>query len=673
MRVFPDTRDSSTDVSAERAETREMTLIMRALPWKAIILGLVWPALAAAEVSAPPQSAPESPAVTTFAPPGSSPSSPPGAPAPTAATGRDAPSAETAVATYLAARRWLDAAGRGEPVPTPADVHAAAVVLRVRGRTVGIGKALAEGRTPAPVDAALRAALEDAFSRRAVKGAERAAEFPRTVTLELELAGPRQPLIGRTFEEVARSLEPGECGLVMADGSRTAYEPASVLLARRMASPVSRAVLSLVTDLGLPPRDLPELQELGGATAIYASRSIRIAQGAPDAMPFVLARAVPALQSEPARAGEAARLAAGVIARLSAQLQPPSPAEGLPDDAAAQIARTGLRGDYAIAADRYEPFAAGPAEQALCAWALARASTVASWPAPVRAQARDAALRVLAALQDTDPTERPTAAEPAAVAYALLAAADLGSDAHDRLAAQLVPTLASLATPAALASVRPHVRAAVLDAAAARAAAGAVLLERAALERLLDETLAETPAAELPLVAPIVFDALRRLHGDAWAAAAAPHRDRLEAARTVLLATQVRPDDGTRPASLADMVGAYPMAGSAAGRISAQSLRSQLFVAMLAGQPAWRAPMRDGEDRASLRWAVRFVAQLAAPGSIAYCAPTPERAVGGILASPADAAQPVAAQAVAILALAESEAALERLSAPVPGQSGPNP
>jgi hypothetical protein len=121
------------------------------------------------------------------------------------------------------------------------------------------------------------------------------------------------------------------------------------------------------------------------------------------------------------------------------------------------------------------------------------------------------------------------------------------------------------------------------------------------------------------------------------------------------------------------MVGAYPMAGSAAGRISAQSLRSQLFVAMLAGQPAWRAPMRDGEDRASLRWAVRFVAQLAAPGSIAYCAPTPERAVGGILASPADAAQPVAAQAVAILALAESEAALERLSEPVPGQSGPIP
>jgi hypothetical protein len=673
MRVFPDTRDPSTDVSAERAETCEMTLIMRALPCKAVILGLAWPALAAAEASACPRIAPQSPAMAAAAHAFPGPSTAKQAPSLAPAGGSDAPSAETAVATYLAARRWLDAAGRADPVPTPADVHAAAVVLRLRGRTVGIGKALAEGKSPAPVDAALRAALEDAFGRRAVKAAERSAEFPRIMTLELELAGQRQPLIGRTFEEVARSIEPGECGLVMADGSRTAYEPASVLLARRMASPVSRAVLSLVTDLGLPPRDLPELQELGGATAIYASRSIRIAQGAPDAMPFVLARTVPALQSEPAQAGEAARLASGVIARLSAQLKPPPSAEGIPGDAAAQIARTGLRGDYAIAADRYEPFAAGPAEQALCAWALARASSTAAWPAPVRAQARDAALRVLAALQDTDPTERPTAAEPAAVAYALLAAADLGGDAHDRLAAQLVPTLSSLAAPAALAAVRPHVRAAVLDAAAARAAADAAPMDRAALGRLLDETLADTPAAELPLVAPVVFDALRRLHGDAWAAAAAPHRERLEAARTVLLATQVRPDDGARPASLGDMAGAYPMAGSAAGRISAQSLRSQLFVAMLAGQPAWRTAARDGADRESLRWAIRFVAQLAAPASIAYCAPTPERAIGGILASPADAAQPVAAQAVAILALAESEAALERLSQPVPAQSVPNP
>jgi hypothetical protein len=42
--------------------------------------------------------------------------------------------------------------------------------------------------------------------------------------------------------------------------------------------------------------------------------------------------------------------------------------------------------------------------------------------------------------------------------------------------------------------------------------------------------------------------------------------------------------------------------------------------------------------------------------------------VGGILASPVDATQPVSAQAMAILALAESELALERLAAPMPAR-----
>ena len=50
---------------------------------------------------------------------------------------------------------------------------------------------------------------------------------------------------------------------------------------------------------------------------------------------------------------------------------------------------TGLRGDYAIAADRYEPFIAGPSEQGLCAWALAHAAATAAWPADLRGRAAE--------------------------------------------------------------------------------------------------------------------------------------------------------------------------------------------------------------------------------------------------------------------------------------------
>jgi hypothetical protein len=87
-------------------------------------------------------------------------------------------------------------------------------------------------------------------------------------------------------------------------------------------------------------------------------------------------------------------------------------------------------------------------------------------------------------------------------------------------------------------------------------------------------------------------------------------------------------------------------------------------MAMVAGLPATRSPARDAEDSDTLALAIRFVQQLQAPAAIAYCAPAPERARGGVLASPADASQPAAAQAFAILALTESERALARLALP---------
>lgn len=582
-----------------------------------------------------------------------------------------------AVATYFAAREWLDAGGTGAAVATPADVRSAAVVLRLRGRIVGLGKDAGDGTPAGIVDRALRMALDDARSRRASQpGAPvDASAIGSLVTLELELAGAREPLIGRTFEEVARSIEPGECGLQLVDGKRTAYEPASHLLARRMASPVSRAVLAMVTELGLPPRELPELQELGGGTAIYASHAIRLSQRTPGGSPVTLARTLPAAPNEPAARAENAALCRAIVARLAAQLATPAAAEGIPADAAAQMARTGLRGDYVIPADRYEPFAAGPVEQALSAWALARAAATGSWPDDLRKDARSASQAVVRALADVDPSERAPAAEPAAVAYATLALSDLGDGVPADLATfarSMHETLGTLAAPAALASVRPHVRAAVLDAAAARDAAGAPTIARERLDAEIDAAWKDTPAAELPFVAPFLFDAERRLHGDAWPQRVAAHRAAIEAARTVLLATQVRPIAPDRPASLLDMPGAYPMAGSAAGRISAQSTRAQVFVAMLAGLPGTRGAARDDEDRATLGWATRFVRQLTAPEAVDAVAPGPERARGGVLASPADLAQPLAAQAVAILALSETERAHGRLDA-APSGNDRNP
>lgn len=582
-----------------------------------------------------------------------------------------------AAQTFLAARAWLDAGGESPAVSAPAGVRAAAVVLRLHGRLLGIGSDAGGGPVEGTVDRALRAAFADASekSRSRPAAPPDAAGLGRAVTLELELAGERVPLIGRTFEEATRALEPGACGLQLVDGDRTAYLPASVMLARQMATPVSNGVLWLVRTLELPARDLPDLQALGGRTALYASPSIRMAETKPGAAPVLPCRILPAVAAEKPPRAWAADACDRIVARLERQLEVPPAAEGVPADAAAQLARTGLRGDYVIAADRYEPFTAGPEDQALAAWSLVRAGATAELPQPLRDRCAATGRRVLAALSDVDPSERDPAADPVAVACTVLAMAELGGDAGlpGPFTAGIRAALAKATEPAALEVARPHVRALLLDAAAARAGDGTPPMERARLDAEIARSLADMQPASLPAAAPFLFDALLRLHGAAWReSVAAQQRAAIDAARTVLVATQLQAPaaEAGVPGAPEDVSGAYPATGSAAGRASSQSLRMQLFVAMLAGQPGTRSDARDAEDRDSLGRANRFVRQLLATPAIAAAGPAPDRAIGGVLASPPEASQPLAAQAMALLALAETERAHARLDAPAAGSGG---
>jgi len=617
-----------------------------------------------------------------------------GARAATAAESPPVPDAGGAVEAFFAARAWLDGSGTASaPVATPPDVRSAAVVLRLRGRIVGKGEDAGDGRAPdgaapapadatangGPLDRALRRALADVRTRSAtsVAGID-ARPDARALTLELELAGERQALIGRTFAEIARTIEPAECGLQITDGERTAYAPAADLLARRMAAPPSRAILAMVGELGLPARDLPDLQSLGGATAVYGSWGVRLAQRTPDGAPVALARVLPPVAMAPATRAEARAVAEAVVARIERLLTPPALPEGVPPEAAETFRRTGLRGTYLVPANLHEPIVAGAAEQAFVAWGLARVARTESWDASLRTRAQAAADRVLSALGEVDASESDPADDVAATAFASLAIADLAApraagDAapgagatHDALRARLRAALARIAAPAALASLRAADRAVVLAAAATMAGDAEPPMDAAHLASAIDAEWNATNAAQTVANAPFLMEAERRLAG-VGAARARPSsaNDALDAAHAVLLGTQLRPD-ASRPASLADEVGAFPVAGAASGRVSSQSLRPQVLVAMLATDPAMDAGVR-ASSREALGWANRFVRQLCAGPEIAVCAPAPEAAVGGILASPADASMPVGAQAMALWALAESETALATLESP------PNP
>ena len=584
---------------------------------------------------------------------------------------QDAPALVQAVA---AARGWLDSGGAGPAVQDPDGVRSAAVVLRLHGRVLGLGKDAGDTGASGAVDRALRAAFADARGKAPSRPSAPAdaVGLGRALTLELELARDRSPLIGRTFEEATRGLEPAECGLQLVDGDRTAYMPASFLLARNMASPMARGIVSLVRELGLPARDLPELQELGGRTALYACRGVRIVERQPGGELVVPCRLVaPVPMDAPPRAW-LANACDRIVGRLERQLEVAPSGDGAPADAAAQVARTGLRGDYQLLADSYDPFTAGPADQALAAWALARAAATTGWPQSARDRCAATARRILAALAEVDASERDPASDPAAVACVTLAAEELGGsdELPPAFAGRIGTALAAQVAPAALTVARPHVRALLLDAAAARAGTASPPMPRERLDAEIALALASAPAAELPANAPFLFDALRRLHGGAWLVQVAePSRTAADAARAVLVATQVSATrvgaDGRPP--LDDTIGAYPAVGSAAGRASAQSLRMHLFIAMLAGEDGTRGADRDAEDRRSLDDANRFLHQLLAPPSIACCAGAPDRATGGILASPADASQPLAAQAIAVLALCETERALDRLGGAAEG------
>ena len=110
-----------------------------------------------------------------------------------------------AVGAYFAARGWLDAGSVPMDAKDPDGVRAAAAVLRLRGRTVGFGKAIASGETAARgalVAAAVRMALDAARGHPAVVALplELREKLGARLALELEVAGAPQPLVGRTFD-----------------------------------------------------------------------------------------------------------------------------------------------------------------------------------------------------------------------------------------------------------------------------------------------------------------------------------------------------------------------------------------------------------------------------------------------------------------------------------------
>ena len=107
----------------------------------------------------------------------------------------------------------------------------------------------------------------------------------RKLTLELEVAGRPVPLLGRSFFELAREVEPGLDGLAIRRGDDWALSFPAQALARNTAGDIQRQLLRLAVELGLPaakPADLLTRPDV----SIYRFRTTHLTQSAADKRPF---------------------------------------------------------------------------------------------------------------------------------------------------------------------------------------------------------------------------------------------------------------------------------------------------------------------------------------------------------------------------------------------------
>ena len=334
----------------------------------------------------------------------------------TATSGGDgAPDDATALGAYLAARAWLDAdrlpaLDAAEAKVDLEGVSGVCVVLRLDGRFVGAGD-------DASGDAlmlrrAVGQAVAKALGDETIRSVRNAAGDKVTVrlSLEVELAGPLVPLLGRTIAEASARVVPGRDGLAVRRGEQVVRAYPSRLAVADIADRPGGTITALLVDAGLPAKDLNEYatdERVG--LARFATTRLR-ADG-PRTAPSAVVRGGRTIELAEVTPQFIDALAVKLVARLSGQV-----------DTAAAGAR--LRGTLNPTLDTYDPPHATPRQAALAALALARAGASASLPEPIRAGARDAARRLVVGIAALPDGERAAPVD----ALCALAAVECGLD-----------------------------------------------------------------------------------------------------------------------------------------------------------------------------------------------------------------------------------------------------
>ena len=533
------------------------------------------------------------------------------------------PAMEDAVAGWLRARAWLD----GNSLP-PEDSEAArieiagtravGVILRMDGRAIGRG-ADAAGDDLA-VRNALGRALAQAFGNARVRDLPAALRdsLPARLALEIEFAGDDEPLLGGTLATATARLRPGIDGIAIRRGTAVARSFPGRELATGTAGATTSIIFRLLDELGLPPRDLPQLREID-RVSLRRFETMRIGQSASGEFPRILRRSGDRVERTPLRPVMVDEVRRRIAANLLLHR---------PMDIKDTEERPRFLGDYDPVADRHDPFEAAPADRLLAAWALAASGRAGSGDAELDRRSTSTALDLLEETTDAELSD-PTNAD-----LALLAANSLDDEAG------ILRALRAIEEGAA-----PSDRVGRARRAAALGVTPVELVDDATFVQRLDDAWSVNGSVDA-MIASFEWLAVAERARLRRTGERSPRLASLRAVRDALLLRQESED-------ALDLAGGLELRAGANSIVDARSLRPGLGMAILQHLPS-EDPDANHRATKGLEGIVRFLRQLETREPDARLLPGWRKAAGGLRIAPWSPQQSVAANATAVLLLLES-------------------
>lgn len=309
------------------------------------------------------------------------------------------------------------------------DASAVCVILRHNGRVLGIGDD-AHGDDWMLLRAA-DAAIEKMLNDPVIAGMSQEVRslIGQSLCVEIEAAGTPTPLIGRTIPQLSLKLEPALDGYALRRNDQWYWLFPAPLRATNTADDLNGRMLGLAMKSGLQAGDLRDLSKKTDTT-FYRFRTVHAVQIASGQTPFQTYRGQALVFADSINRQSIRALADGLASHLQASMWPDPPVDPNSAQAAAPPVRKplGLMGDYRVVADDYRPMIAAPLEQALAAFGLLRYSAVPEINLMPRLAARHSGRQLLIDLSVVAEGEqefRHDAATCAAIVYAMTASPEL--------------------------------------------------------------------------------------------------------------------------------------------------------------------------------------------------------------------------------------------------------